>query len=89
MATIHVDVDVTDVIRDASEYELIDELLTRSLSKRERDLFLTIFSARSVAGLLRMFRVPEELIKPVEDYFNQPVADMQALQRWSEACGVK
>lgn len=88
MASVTVDIDVSEVLREASELDLLGELLRRSLTKRERDLFLKCLSSRSISDLLTMFQVPSDLIKPIEDYFHQPIADLQALQRWNESCGV-
>jgi hypothetical protein len=69
---VNAEVDLADVLYDASTEELLDELRRRGSEE----------SAVELVPLLKKARVPNDLIDPIDRWLRQPVANESLLEKW-------
>lgn len=65
--------------------DLIEELKSRKAFEREEAIYL---DAASLIDVLENIGCPQSIIRQLEEWNAQPVADIRKLQRWRETCGV-
>jgi len=75
-----IDVDLEEI----RTTDLIEELRRRRKLTKEDIMNL---SPEGIVDILEELGCPQSIIKLVEDWARQPVADVHKLMRWNEACG--